>query len=230
MFEVPSSLRAALTPRYDKEENPMKLYGSPISTCTRKVLCTLAEKSAQVEFINVDIFKGDQKNAEYVSAHQPFGKVPALDDDGFSMYESRAIIRYLDDTLPGTKLTPADAKGRAMMEQWTSVEYSYFSGPALRVAGERLFRPMHGMPTDEKKVEAAKVELTPVLEILEQRLTIQPHLAGQDFSLADIGYMPYIDYLVAAKEGEMITTRPHLAAWWKRISERPSWQKAIGKA
>jgi glutathione S-transferase len=213
-----------------RQETTMKLYGSPISTCTRKVLCTLAEKGAEVEFISVDIMNGEQKQSSYVKAHHPFAKVPAIEDDGFTMYESRAIIRYLDDTLPGTKLTPPDAKGRAMMEQWTSVEDSYFAGPALKIAGERVFRPMRGLPTDEKNVEAGKVELSRTLDVLEARLAIAPYLAGLDFSLADLGYLPYIDYLFASKEGEMITVRPHVAAWWKRISERPSWQKALGRA
>ena len=90
----------------------MKLYGSPISTCTRKVLCTLAEKGAQADFVNIELFKGEQKNADYMTVHQPFGRVPAIEDDGFSMYESRAIIRYLDATLPGTKLVPPESAGR----------------------------------------------------------------------------------------------------------------------
>jgi len=208
----------------------MKLYGSPISTCTRKVLCTLAEKGAQADFVNIELFKGEQKNADYMTVHQPFGRVPAIEDDGFSMYESRAIIRYLDATLPGTKLVPPDAQGRAAMDQWTSVEYSYFSGPALKVIGERVFHAMLGKPSDEAKVEAGKKELLPTFDVLEHRLANAPYLAGKDFSLADICCLPYIDYLFEAKEGELITSRPHVAAWWKRVSERPSWRKVTGKA
>ena len=204
----------------------MKLYGSPISTCTRKVLCTLAEKGAHADFVNVELFRGEQKDAAYMRAHQPFGRVPAIEDEGFSMYESRAIIRYLDETLAGTKLTPTDAKGRARMEQWTSVEYSYFSGPALKIIGERVFHPMLGMPIDEVKVAAGKKELAPTLDVLETRLAEASYLAGETFSLADIGYLPYVDYLFAANEGEMIASRPHVHAWWKRISERPSWKTA----
>jgi glutathione S-transferase len=204
----------------------MKLYGSPISTCTRKVLCTLAEKGAQHEFelIHVDIMKGEQKRPDYLQAHQPFGVVPALDDDGFTMYESRAIIRYLDARLPGTKLTPADARGRARMDQWTSVEYSYFSAPAMRLVREKMFHPLRGLPVDAQNVAAARAELTRTLDVLDQALAAQPYLAGEEFSLGDIGFMPYIEYLYAAQESELITSRPHVAPWWKRVSERPSWQ------
>src|SRR4051795_9201851 len=84
-------------------ERKMKVYGHPISTCTRKVLATLAEKGAAFEFVVVDLFKGEHKAAEHL-ARQPFGQVPVLEHDDFRMYESRAIIRYLDEVLPGKKL------------------------------------------------------------------------------------------------------------------------------
>src|SRR4051812_715707 len=208
----------------------MKLYGSSMSTCTRKVFCTLAEKGKEVEFVSVDLMKGEQKQPSYVKAQHPFAKVPVLEDGAFTMYESRAIIRYLDETLPGPQLTPADAKGRALMEQWTSVEEFYFSGPALKIARERVFKPMLGMSGDEQNVEAGKEELSRTLDVLEQRLAIAPYLAGSSFSLADLGYLPYIDYLFVANEGALITSRPHVAAWWKRIHERPSWQKVVATA
>lgn len=207
----------------------MKLYGNPGSTCTRKVLTTLAEKGASADFVEIDLAKGEQKSAEH-RKHQPFGVVPALDDNGFEMFESRAIIRYLDDTLPGPKLTPSDPKQKAKMEQWTSVEYSYFTPHAMKIIYQKLLYPMRGMATDMKVVDDAKAELGKTLDIMERELGRQPFLAGEQFSLADISYMPYIEYLFAGQEGELIQSRPHVAMWWKRISERPSWQKVTGKA
>src|SRR5271169_2565324 len=110
----------------------MKLYGHPMSTCTRKVLTTLAEKGHEADFVIVDLMKGEHKQEAHV-ARQPFGRVPALDDGGFWLYESRAIVRYLDEKLAGPKLTPADIQDRASMEQWISVEYSYFSPAAMKI-------------------------------------------------------------------------------------------------
>lgn len=71
----------------------LKLYGSAMSTS--RVLATILEKELPYEFILIDIAKGDQKSEEYRKL-QPFGKVPVLDDDGFLMFESRAICKYLD--------------------------------------------------------------------------------------------------------------------------------------
>jgi glutathione S-transferase len=206
----------------------MKLYAHPASTCSRKVLTTLAEKNHKAEFILVDLMKGEQKSPEHL-ARQPFGVVPVLDDDGFRLYESRAIIRYLDQKLAGNSLTPSDLKERAMMEQWTSVEYSYFTPAAMAIIKEALFVTMAGGTPDKGKIEAGRTRLSPVLDILEKHLAGKDYLVGSQFTLADIGYLPYVEYLFASGSGDLITSRPNLAGWWGRCSERKSWRIATGK-
>src|SRR5579871_179435 len=121
----------------------MKLYGHPMSTCTRKVLTALAEKGHEAEFVLVDFAKGEHKQEPHLT-RQPFGRVPALEDDGFWLYESRAMTRYIDEKLPGVRLQPTDLKDRALMEQWLSVEYSYFSPAAMKIVSELLLGKMHG--------------------------------------------------------------------------------------
>jgi glutathione S-transferase len=90
----------------------IKVFGHPASTCTRKVLSTLHEIGKPFKLQPVDIFaKGEHKQPEHL-ARQPFGRVPAIDDNGFALYESRAIIRYLNDHYSG-KLVPATCSRRA---------------------------------------------------------------------------------------------------------------------
>jgi glutathione S-transferase len=204
----------------------MKLYGSKHSTCTRKVLVTLAEKGAEAEFVPVELGKGEQKTPAHL-ARQPFGKVPALDDDGFQLFESRAIMRYLDERLPGPKLTPADPRARARMEQWISIEHSYFSPVAMKLVHQLLFNPRFGRPTDQEVVDKARAEILHPLDVLARRLEEQPYLAGDAFSLAEVTYMPYFEYLYAAKCAEPIAERKPLAAWWEKIAARPSWKKVV---
>lgn len=205
----------------------MKVYGHPMSTCTRKVLTVLAEKGHEAEFKLVDIMKGEQKSPDFL-AMQPFGVVPVLDDDGFILYESRAICRYLDGRLEGASLIPADAKERALMEQWISVESSYFTPQAMKIIMNLLFGQITGKPADMPVVLAACVEVAKVLDIMGRTLEKQEYLAPSGFSLADICYMPYITYLFASERGDLISTRPAVAAWWNRISTRPSWKKVAG--
>jgi glutathione S-transferase len=205
----------------------MKLYGHPMSTCTRKVLTTLAEKGHEVDFVLVDLMKGEHKHDAHMG-RMPFGKVPALDDGGFWLYESRAIIRYLDEKLSGPKLTPTDIQDRARMEQWISVEYSYFSPAAMKIVMELVFHKMAGQVPNMEVVKAGREGVTQALDITEKTLSKQEFLAGKTFSLADISWMPYVQYLFAAEQGELITKHHGVKAWWERVSSRPSWKKVAG--
>ncbi|RKG57883.1 glutathione S-transferase family protein [Corallococcus sp. CA054B] len=202
----------------------MKLHGNPMSTCTRKVLTVLAEKGREVELVNVDLMKGEQKSPAHV-ARQPFGVVPALElDDGFVMYESRAISRFLDRTLPGPSLTPADPKAYALMEQFIGVEQSYFSGPAMKIVMER-FRGTN----NEENIAKGREGLKRPLEVLDEALANRPYLAGNDFTLAEVCFAPYMEYLFAIGEKDTVAPYKNVMAWWDRVSNRPSVKKASGR-
>jgi glutathione S-transferase len=175
----------------------------------------------------VDFAKGEHKAPGHL-ALQPFGQLPAIDDDGFVLYESRAIIRYLDAKLEGTSLTPADMKARALMEQWISVEASNFTPVAMKIIYQRLFNPMFGQPTDEAIVTAARSDLRKVIAIMETQLGKTAYLTGDQPTLADIGYLPYIEYLFAVNSGDVITDSPNVSRWWTAMSTRPAWKTATG--
>lgn len=208
----------------------MKVYGHPMSTCTQKVLTVLAEKEHKADFVLVDLMKGETKSAEHV-ARQPFGVVPTIDHDGFTLYESRAICRYLDEALPGAKLTPATARDRGMMEQWISVEQSYFSPAVMKILGQTLFAQMFGRAPDEAVLKAGRESLAKAASVLDKHLSAgSDYLVGSQFTIADICYLPYVAYTFAAQQGDIITDHKHLASWWSRCSERKSWQIASGKA
>ena len=122
----------------------LKLVGSPVSTCTRRVATVLKEKNVPYELIAVDFAKGEHKAPEFLEK-QPFGQVPYIDDDGFILYESRAIGRYIAAKYrdQGTPLIPdpADVKATALFEQAASVELSNFDPFASGIAYEKVFRP-----------------------------------------------------------------------------------------
>ena len=201
----------------------MKVFGHPMSMCTRKVLMTLAEKGHEAELVMVDLMKGEQKQPEYV-AHQPFAVIPVLEDDGFWLYESRAIIRYLDAKLSGPSLTPSDQRERGLMEQWMSVEQSYFTPHAMKAVMEGLFAPMRGATPNQEVITKAVADAGKSLDVIEKGLEGKEFLAGS-FSLADIDWAPYIECFVLAGGGDAIGSHANVAAWWKRISSRPTWQR-----
>ena len=201
----------------------LKIFGHPASTCTRKVLMTLAETKTPYELTVVDFAKGEHKQQPHLG-RQPFGQIPAIDDDGFSFYESRAICRYINERVGGG-LAPADIKGRALMEEWISVETSNFTPYVMKFIYHDVFK----RPQEPAVLEAATRSLENALGIMDARLAASPFLAGPQFTLADIVFMPYLEYAMATPVKALLAKYPHVSAWWSKISERPTWQKAVGR-
>ena len=198
----------------------MKVYGNPLSPATRTVLTTLAEKGKQAEFILINFAEGAQKRPEHL-ARNPFGLVPVLEDDGFTLYESRAINRYLASRLPGPALIPESTHARARMEQFISIEQSYLSPNVMTLVYAAVWRKY-----DQASIDNAKANLKTPLDVAEAALKDGPFFSGDSFSLADISWLPYVQYIFDRGAGDFVTSRPHLDAWWQRASARPSWIKA----
>lgn len=207
----------------------MRLYGHPISTCTRKLLTVLHEKEAPFDLTVVNLFTGEQKGPEHL-ARQPFGQVPALEDDGLQMFESRAIMRYLDRRLPGPSLTPTDPRENARMDQWMSVEQSYFTPGAMPIIKQLYLNKMAGLEPDMDIVAKCKVDTEKALDVAERELATRPYFAGNAFTLADISWMPYVEYLFPSGMADLVTSRPAVSAWWERVRARPSWKKVTAPA
>jgi glutathione S-transferase len=201
----------------------LKLFGHPVSTCTRKVLMTLAETNLPFEMTVIDFAKGEHKQEPHLH-RQPFGRIPAIDDDGFTMFESRAICRYLNERASGN-LIPRDIKARAKMEQWISIETSEFTPNAMKFIYEHVFK----RPQGAEVLEAAQKGLTTALGVMDAELGAKSFFAGADFSIADVCFMPYVDYAMGTPAKETFAKYPHVMTWWNRVSERPTWRKATGK-
>ncbi|HEX3852113.1 MAG TPA: glutathione binding-like protein [Polyangiaceae bacterium] len=201
----------------------MKIYGHPVSTCTRKVLMTLNETSTPFELQVIDLATGEHKQPPHL-AHQPFGQVPALDDAGFEMYEARAMARYIDGKAGGS-LTPKDAQARAVMEQWISIETENFMPHAMKFIYHSVFK----REQTPEVLKAAGEKLDTVYAIMDAQLAKHPFLAGNTLTIADICFAPYLEYLTLTPAAGKLADHPHVAAWWSAISERPAWRKTVGR-
>jgi glutathione S-transferase len=201
----------------------MKIYGDPLSTNTRKVLTTLAELETPYELVHVDFARGQHKEEAHV-ARQPFAQLPALEDDGFVLYETHAMCRYLD-ARAGGRLMPGDLKSRALVDQWMSIESANFSSHAMKFVYHYLLH----FEQDEKTLAHATAGLDKAVTILAKDLARRPFIAGQSFSLADICYMPYFEYVLLTPGQEHIAKHPSVLAWWSKVRDRPSWRKVSGR-
>ncbi|KAK7006276.1 glutathione S-transferase [Favolaschia claudopus] len=204
----------------------LKLYGMPVSTCTRRVATVLVEYKVPFEFVSIDVAKGEHKSAAYLQ-NQPFGQVPYIDDDGFILFESRAICRYIVDKYPApagtTPLVPSDIKGKALFEQAASIEYSDFEPYAYPTVREKVFKPMRNLPTDKAVYDSSIETLDAKLAGYEAILGKQKYLAGNEIILADLFHLPYATLLAKAGSDLMTTKGPNVTRWYNELCERPSW-------
>jgi len=193
------------------------------STCTQRVLMTSIENGADFEIKTVDLRKGEHKQPAHL-ARQPFGQIPALQDGDLTVYESRAIARYIDETRGGS-LSPKDAKTRAIMNQWISLEQGTITPEISGIVAQRIFAPMFGGKTDESAVAKHAEKAKQGLDILDKQLSDKQYITGSQFTLADVFFMPYFALLLHTPEKTLLESRAHILAWWNRVSARPSWIK-----
>jgi glutathione S-transferase len=200
----------------------MKIHGHPWSINTRKCLAVAAEKGHALPLVLVKLHLGEQRGDAHKRLH-PFGRVPVLVDGDYTLFESRAIEAYLDAQLGGAPLAPADRRARARMDQWVGAVDAYVAPHAGVIVRDEIFGRFLGR-LEAPRVEAARVELEPVLDVLERALGAAPFLAGDALSIADYHLVPYVEYLQRVPESPT-RARPHLVAWWERVAARPAWQR-----
>jgi glutathione S-transferase len=194
----------------------IKLYSYGPSSNSRKVRAALIEKGLEFTKINIDLSKKEQKSPEYLKIH-PFGQVPALDDEGFVIYDSTIINEYLEDEYPYPPLMPKDSEGRARARLMEDLRDSHFN-PAAGLLFRELRKPEG--ERDQKIIEQARAKITECLERMEKELTGRDYLAGE-FSLADIAFYPNIDTLDRIQV-QVDAKYPNVLAWIARLKARPS--------
>jgi len=204
----------------------LKLHGHILSTCSQRILFAAGEKEQKVDLVVVNLMTGQHKSPAHM-AIQPFGKVPVLEDNGFFLFESRAVVNYLEakHAGTGTKLVPTDLKGHALYEQWMFVEAATINEPLTQILTQRVWGPHKPHFTfDENKLKAASAELDSVLTVLDAQVGKGGYIVGNEFTAVDIFLTPYISVLMSTPEKSIFESKPNLAAWWQKISSRPAWK------
>lgn len=203
----------------------LKLYGLAFSGNIQRVTVVLHEKQVPYELVTVDLYKGAHKTPEYLEKH-PFGQIPYLDDDGFILFESRAIARYIAVKYAdqGTKLIPSDLKGRALFEQAASIEKANFDSYARTIVFEKWAKKLRGLETDEEAVKAAITSLEDKLDVYDKILSKQKYLGGDEITLADLFHLPGLDKFGEIGVGYLIENRPNVKRWSEDLCSRSSWQ------
>ncbi|KAF8557083.1 glutathione S-transferase [Imleria badia] len=204
----------------------VKIYGHAIAPAVKLVVQVCKEKEIPYEVVPVAVYKGEHKTPAF-RQFQPFGQVPYIDDDGFILYEYRAICRYLVKKYEGQGtpgLIPNDPKSEALFEQAASIEYANFYPFALGLVTEKIIKKHRGLPADEARVDEYLKTLEAKLDAYNDILGKQAYLAGETLTLADLFHLPYAAIVIEELRCDVLKGRPNVARWWETISARPTWQ------
>jgi len=184
----------------------VELHGYKYSVYLRVARIVLAEKGVAYRRVEVNPFAEDLSQS-YLDLH-PFGRVPALVDDDFVLYETVAISRYIDEAFSGPALQPKEPRKRARMGQIISIVDSYSYWPMVRqLYVQRVSGPRRGRPTNEEEVRRGIDGSERALAALEAISNEGEQLAGGDPSLADFHLAPIVAYFTATDEGRNLLAR-----------------------
>ncbi len=197
---------------------PIKLYYHPLSTYSRRVRIALAEKRTPHELVFLDMAARKHKDPAYLALN-PYARVPTLEQDGFVLFESTAILNYLEATHPSPALVPADPRGRALVDMHMKLCDLQMTRPCGVIIFPKRFLPKERW--NETAIADAKGEIDRHLAILERQLDGKQYLVGDRFTLADVCYLPFMEFLSLME----VEPPPAVAAWTERLLARPSAQE-----
>ncbi|MFY9893021.1 MAG: glutathione S-transferase family protein [Xanthobacteraceae bacterium] len=193
----------------------IKLHYHPFSTYSRRVLIAFAEKQIAHELVLVDMTARRHREEPYLSLN-PYGRVPTLEEDGFVLFESTAILDFLEATRPTPPLVPADARGRALVDMHMKLCDIQFTRHAGTIIFPKRFLPKERWNT--AAIADAKAQIEKHFAILDKQLAGKTYLVAEQFSLAEACYIPFLEFLPLME----ITPPGAVAAWSERLLARPS--------
>jgi glutathione S-transferase len=197
------------------------LFGFPRSTFVKVAGLILPARDVDYRF-------HDTENEMYLPIHlerHPFGRVPVLQHDDFTLYETNAIAAYVDDIFPGTKLTPDDPRKRARMNQWIgNLNWYFYPEMIYHVSHERNVYPELGIPGNDMIVQRAMPRVIRALEVMEKELSDnRPFLIGDTVTMADYFLLPTLFAFALTTEGKQtLPNFPLVVAWDNRMDALPT--------
>ena len=204
------------------------LYGLHASPYVRSARLGLEEKGVAYEL--VEYAMPEMKQEPHLS-RQPFGRIPAFEHKGFPLYETQAILRYVDAVFPGPSLQRKEPHEAARMNQIMGIVDAYmFMDVSFGISYQRLMAPKHGKAPDEERVAASLPKAKVCIEALERLKGENAFMAGDAVSLADLMLAPHYYYFSLTPEGrDILGPHERLRRWWQAMATRDSIRKTEPK-
>ena len=201
----------------------IKLYTHPFSIVPWRVRIALHEKGLEYKSVITDLYtkKPEQSFLEL----NPFAQIPVLDDSGFVIAESLAILEYLEERYPTPALMPTEIRLRATVRKLMCWGTDYWPIAWKKWMAPRLPEGL-GDPWTDESVAEGKAEICHHLDVIGEQLADRKWLVGT-YSLADVCYAPFVLVLERVELGNEITNRSVVSRWVDRLRNRESVQKTM---
>ncbi|MBO0754085.1 MAG: glutathione S-transferase family protein [Bradyrhizobiaceae bacterium] len=201
----------------------LRIWGRNTSSNVQKAMFAIAELGLACERIDVGGAFGKNKEPSYL-AMNPNGLVPTLEeDDGFLLWESNSIVRYLAAKHGAGTLQPKDPHRQALANQWMDWQLTVY-GPAITPVFWGLVRTPPAQ-RDHRSIEAGKAKTTAAVQILNDHLADNAYAAGDAFSMGDIPLA-----VMSYRYRELVAERPalpHFERWYAAIASRPAFRDQV---
>ena len=201
----------------------LKIWGRTNSVNVQKVLWCAAELGLEYERIDAGMAFG-QNDEDWFLAMNPNGRIPVIDDDGFSLWESNTIVRYLAARYGDGDLYPDSAQIRADAERWMDWQLSVLNGPLTVIFWGLVRTPPE--QRDAEAIQRGETDTNAALNLLDQHLANRSYVAGSQFTVGDIpvGAMVYRWFLLPEIERPEFS---HLQMWHGRLCERDAFRAHV---
>lgn len=205
----------------------MKLYYHPLSGSSRRVLLAVEQLGISLERVIVDLPAAEHRGAPH-RARNPNARVPVLDDGGFLLWESRAIMQYLADKTPGQTLYPAELRARADVNRWM-FWCAVHMAPACSVfVIENFVKARTGKPADPVELARGEALFGEFAPVLDAQLAGKQWVTGDTLTLADLSLAAA--FALAGPARLPLASHAHLRAWLGRVQELDAWQRTAPPA
>lgn len=210
-----------------KGEN-MKLYYHPGSNPCRKVVAVAQTLEIPLDLRQIDFTKDNDPVMKEAASLDPAERVPLLEDQGFVLSESTAIMQYLCSKKSGQTLFPEDARKRAEVVRWQCFSVAHFEQATGVLGYENLFKKLFsGEKADPNEVKEGLEEFRDHAGVLDQYLNGKAYFVANQLSLADFSIGAALMYWEPA--GMPLPEFKNLHAWYRKFETLPAWQKTTPK-
>jgi len=199
----------------------LKIYGADLSAPSNKIRFVANALELGYEYIRVSIKDGENRSEQFLKLH-PAGKIPVINDDGFILFESDAISKYLAGK-NNSALYSADLRERALIDQWMDFVSIHVGGAMGRVLFNRVFAPFAKVAVDERSLHDGVKFLNRFLPVIDRQLAKSSYLAGGNFTLADTTLLATLDPAEVAQID--LKGYPYITQWRTLLMQKDFYKK-----